>query len=235
MKQTEYLIPHNIEELNRLLSYPQMNNKSEWPPQAKLNCNIKKVVWSEDKGCYVHLCFTDSNYIKFMDTYLKTKVGIQMQHICMYYDEIIHIPTDVKNEKLLKIKLFTDNLLRLITDDYELMFVPYNKGVMLNSIIVNENKRGKGLATELVNELYDLSEELNIPLYLQPYPDGDSIEINTIWPKINQLRNWYDKLGFGPIYEGSLVWSNFTEEAIEEIFLEDYIEKKKRAERLKVA
>jgi len=229
MKENNVLIPANMDEMKILLQGERNDNKKEWPAEARLNLNVKRVVWSEKEGCYVHLCFTDSNYIKFMDEYMKSKVGNEYLHACMYYDEIIHVPENLK-DKMYKIKMFTDNLIKFKFDDCELMFVPYNKGVMLLSIKVNEDSRGKGIGTNVIDELYELSDKLNIPLYLQPYPDEYGMQTDKIWPEIHRLRKWYDRLGFGPVLEeGSWVWSNFTDECIKELFVEDYIEKSKRA------
>jgi GNAT superfamily N-acetyltransferase len=232
MKSNESLIPHNIEELYELLRSENVAKKSDWAPTARLNSNVIKSVWSDKTNCYVNMVASGPNYIKFMDRYMQTKIGLEYQHICMYYDEIIHVPENLK-DKMYKTKMFTDNFIKFKFPEYEMMFVPYNKGVMLLSIIVDEQHRGKGIATDAINELYDLSEELNIPLYLQPYPDEYGMDTDKIWPKIHTLRKWYDSLGFGPAYKNyQWIWSNFTEEALEEMFVEDYVEKAKRAKKI---
>ena len=232
MKSNQSLVPHNIEELYELLQSENVLKKSEWTPTAKLNSNVIKVVWSDKTNCYVNMCSSGPNYIKFMDKYMQSKIGTEYQHICMYYDEIIHVPENLK-DKMYKVKMFTDNFIKFKFPEYQMMFVPYNKGVMLLSIIVNEEHRGKGIATDAINELYDLSEELDIPLYLQPYPDEYGMDVDKIWPEINKLRNWYEKIGFGPAYKNyQWIWYNFTEDALEKMYIEDYVEKAKRAKKI---
>ena len=63
---------------------------------------------------------------------------------------------------------------------------------------------------EVLNKLYDLSENLSIPLYLIPYPDYEFLDkVHKEKELVDRLKNYYSRLEFGPVSEGSLVWSNF--------------------------
>jgi Mrp family chromosome partitioning ATPase len=53
-----------------------------------------------------------------------------------------------------------------------------------------------------------LSEEMNIPIYLIPYPD-DNFPTKDEKKLVDRLKNYYTRIGFGPVSEDSLVWNNF--------------------------
>lgn len=110
--------------------------------------------------------------------------------------------------------MWSDNICNIKTKDFELTLNPYNGGVMIQGLIVNQNKRGKGIGTMVINKLYELSEKLDTPLYLTPYPDELCTDRDLLWVKINQLRNWYESLGFGPVFNNDWIWSNYYESDI---------------------
>jgi hypothetical protein len=56
--------------------------------------------------------------------------------------------------------------------------------------------------------MYDLSEELNIPIYLIPYPD-DNFPTTDEKKLVDRLKSYYERIGFGPVNDNSIVWSNF--------------------------
>ena len=88
------------------------------------------------------------------------------------------------------------------------MLVPYADGVMLYGININPELRGKGIGTNIMNKLYDISEQMNIPIYLIPYPD-DNFPTKDEKQLVDRLKTYYERLGFGPVKEDSLVWCNF--------------------------
>ena len=96
------------------------------------------------------------------------------------------------------------------SNDWHLYLHPYHDGVMIYSINVNEDKRGNGIGTEVLNKLYDLSENLSIPLYLIPYPDYEFLDkFDKEKELVDRLKNYYTRVGFGPVSKNSLVWNNF--------------------------
>ena len=81
---------------------------------------------------------------------------------------------------------------------------------MIYTINVNEDKRGNGIGTKLLDKLYDISEQLIVPLYLIPYPDYEFLDKKDKEKElVDRLKNYYTRLGFGPVKEDSLVWCNF--------------------------
>ena len=93
-------------------------------------------------------------------------------------------------------------------DGYELNLFPYHDGIMVQAIVVNEDKRGSGIGTMVMNKLYDLSEEMEIPLYLVPFPAGQN-DASKIYQTVERLEKWYDGIGFGPADGHPTVWTNF--------------------------
>ena len=64
-----------------------------------------------------------------------------------------------------------------------------------------------------MNTLYDISEELDIPLFLTPYPD-ENCDKAEIWDRIYRLRDWYTKLGFGAWHKMEWLWTNYEDDMI---------------------
>jgi GNAT superfamily N-acetyltransferase len=185
------------------------NKREKWPIEAQRNSNIIAGFDSEIYNCVMFINPATDNYNKFMNELELGKLkDLEVEEFA--YNEIISVPEN-PYDKQLNIKVWTDLAVRVTHKDYELIFVPYCNGVMLHSIKVNQNKRGKGVGTKVMNKLYDCSEKLDIPLFLTPYPD-EIIEKDTLWTRIEKLRNWYSKLGFGGIFGSEWIWSNYYEQ-----------------------
>ena len=133
--------------------------------------------------------------------------GISVANNFMY-DEIVQYAHQNAEYKVKKINLYTSDFVRVKEDWGWVMFVPYSDGVMLYGINIKPELRGKGIGTDIINKLYDLSEELNIPIYLIPYPD-DNFPTKDEKELVDRLKAYYERLGFGPISDKSLVWCNF--------------------------
>ena len=89
--------------------------------------------------------------------------------------------------------------IRGVGQGVDLRLYPYRDGVMIHSIMVDEDKRGNGIGTEILNKLYDCSEEMGIPLYLIPIaPNTDNQ---------SRLESWYESQGFGEVKYN--IWSNY--------------------------
>jgi len=102
----------------------------------------------------------------------------------------------------------TEEMLDCDFGDYQLALAPYNDGVMLVSLTIDKSQRGNGTGTFVMNKLYDISEELNIPIYLTPYP-AEEFKSEKEKELVERLEKWYNKIGFGLVSEGSKVWCNF--------------------------
>lgn len=184
------------------------NKREQWPIEAQRNKNIIAGFDSEIYNCVMFLNPANDNYNTFITTLDlgKTK-NVDVDEFT--YNEIISVPEN-PYDKQFNIKIWTDLAVKVYHKDYELILVPYNNGVMIHSIKVNPNKRGKRIGTKLMNKLYDCSEKLDIPLFLTPYPD-EIIEKDTLWDRIHKLRNWYSTIGFGGIFGSDWIWSNYYE------------------------
>jgi len=86
----------------------------------------------------------------------------------------------------------------LSTKDFSIQMMCNSDGVEIFKIEVF--KQGKGIGTELMEKMVEVSECLNIPLYLKPTPYKNTTA--------DQLRKFYHKLGFSRSTK-SQYWTNF--------------------------
>lgn len=121
----------------------------------------------------------------------------------------IKVHVGYNTETNLWIDYMSDNLLELRTEDYQLQIFPFDDGLMVHSLIVNDNKRGKGIGTEVMNKLYDISEDMEIPLYVIPFPAIDNYDQSKIFEIVEPLHKWYEELGFGLLEDRGILWSNY--------------------------
>lgn len=110
------------------------------------------------------------------------------------------------NNSVWRDKKLHKRIVTLLLNGVQITLVPYYDGVKIASIVVNENERGNGKGTEVMNLLYDISEELEIPLYVNPYPASD-YEPSKEKEVVTKLINWYEDLGFGNVWDK--IWCNF--------------------------
>lgn len=207
----------NVQAFKEKLNIKEVLPKKEYPIEAKINGNIHRAVWDAEKNVWCFLTLSDEKYTKFTSKFIDNLDDeIQAAYVCLPYEQIVYIPEDTVNDDLLKMNFFGD-VISIKCDKFRILLHPFMNGVMIYGLNVNENFRNKGIGTEIINKLYDLSEELDIPLYLTPYPDDDYSEKSEIWNKVNRLRNWYKSLGFGPIFNNELVYSNYEDDCILEL------------------
>ena len=121
----------------------------------------------------------------------------------------IKVPVGYDTETTWWADYLPDNFLDYKDDNLHLQIFPFDDGLMVHSLSINESKRGKGIGTDVMNKLYDISEDMEIPLYIIPYPAGDKFDQSKILDIVNPLHKWYDKLGFGHLEGRGLLWSNY--------------------------
>jgi len=222
MKENIDIELQNQTKLFELFKVKDTLPKKEWPPEALLNSAISKCVFDKDKGHYVYLTLSEEKYAKAMTKFISKLQDINIQfgiaNAAVNYDQIIYVPTDTESDMMAKLPLFGDAI-QIKNDDFRLLLVPYAKGIMIHGINVNKKLRNKGLGSKILNLLYDVSEELDIPLFLTPYPDDDDVPKKQIWNVINRLRNYYTRLGFGPLKKMPLLWSNYEDKYSNEILM----------------
>lgn len=222
MRETMTMELQNENKLIQLLKVKDTLSKKKWPPEALLNSAIPKCVFDKDKGHYVFLTLSDEKYCAAMTDFLNKLQDNDIQfgivNAAVDYTQIIYVPEDTKTGMMGKLPLFGD-VVQIKNDDFSLILVPYAKGIMIHGINVNPKLRNKGLGSKILNLLYDTSEELDIPLFLTPYPDDDNVPKNQIWNVINRLRNYYERLGFGPLVKMPLLWSNYEDKYSNQILM----------------
>ena len=201
MKENINIELQNQNKLFELFKVKNTLPKDKWEPEALLNSAIQKCVWDKDKGHYVYLTLSDEKYSKSMTHFINklqdNDIEAGVANVAISYEQIIYVPTDT-NDNMIKLALFGD-IVQIKNNDFQLLLVPYGKGIMVYGINVNKKLRNKGLGSKLLNLLYDVSEELDIPLFLTPYPDDNDVPKNKIWDVINRLRNYYEKIGIWPV------------------------------------
>jgi hypothetical protein len=187
--------------------------KQNWISEYKDNSAINQVIWKSShlgEG-WVAVSKTTQNFKKFkkcVESSINHK-SIQI-HKNFTTDQLIEYAHQNKEYRTYKIRNQVEDFVVITSDDWHIHLYPYNDGVMLYTINVNEDKRGNGIGTVLLNKLYDISEDLTIPIYLIPYPDYLFLDkIDKEKELVDRLKNYYTRNGFGPVSDGSLVWCNF--------------------------
>jgi len=185
--------------------------KEHWVKEMLNNRDIVASIASNKLNCMINFAFASDNYNKFVSQLHFDKVK-WVDVSDRTYREIISVPEN-PYEQQNYLQMYSNNVVVIRTKDFALTLNPYNGGVMIQGLIIDENKRGRGIGTKVMNKLYDLSEKLDTPLYLTPYPD-EFCDKSELWSKIHKLRNWYEGLGFGPVFGSDWIWSNYFEEDI---------------------
>tara|TARA_R110000803_G_C11830033_1_gene303156 strand:+ start:107 stop:679 length:573 start_codon:yes stop_codon:yes gene_type:complete len=124
-------------------------------------------------------------------------------------DNPIKIPIQITSELNYHIGYFSTHTYEYEDNDIKLQLFPFDDGIMVHSLIVKKDKRGNGIGTEVMNKLYDISEAMEIPLYIIPFPAEDNFEQSKIYDVIAPLEKWYDSIGFGKLDKPGLLWCNY--------------------------
>ena len=96
---------------------------------------------------------------------------------------------------------------KLVEGDVDICLVPWHDGVMLQTILVSKDKRNLGIATGVMHMLDNISEDLNIPIYLIPYP-GEQFNPKDEFVLEVKLSAWYQTLGYDKAIEATdIIWN----------------------------
>lgn len=200
-----------FEKLNNEYEIDGKCEKEHWPNEVLVNKDVIGVLFSKKLDCFLHMAPAKERYINFC---LKVKLGIKPTFDDKTYNQIIDVPKE-KGKMQMSLKMFSTFVTTFENDDFCLTLVPYNDGVMIQGFYIkDDSKKGKGIGTKIMNYLYELSETMDTPLYLTPYPDEYNPDLDILWKKIYRLRDWYERLGFGPVFGSDWIWSNYYEEDI---------------------
>ena len=74
---------------------------------------------------------------------------------------------------------------------------------------IKVNKQGNGLGTELMNKILDHCDELNVKLYLHPFPleyTKENFNEKKALPLFYRLRDWYKSFGLVEESDGYMVY-----------------------------
>jgi len=203
-----YILPHLLGS-TKIYSEVKRNH---WDNVFLTNKAISKVylgLFNDSKSVTIPSMKVTNEFNKFKKEFFNRFTPNTKTEMGGSFDEIVDYGYEIDTPGAPAIRLnATEELVDCNFGDYELAFVPYNDGVMLIHIDVKESERNKGIGTFVMNALYDISEDINVPIYLIPYPAGH-FSSKTEKDLVTILKNWYDKLGFGPVSEGSKIWCNF--------------------------
>jgi GNAT superfamily N-acetyltransferase len=185
--------------------------KSNWPAELKFDTSIYDVIpnsFTNKAICISTIPYkTRKMLLRILDTFTDGE-WITPEPLEMMQDPI-RVVINITLETNDYLQYASDNFVEFNNDDFKLQLFAYHDGLMVHSLIVNKNKRGSGIGTEVMNKLYDISEDMDIPLYLIPFPAIDKFEQSKIFDIIKPLHKWYDALGFGPVDNHPTAWSNY--------------------------
>jgi GNAT superfamily N-acetyltransferase len=210
---------HRQDVLFKLYKSDKTIPKDKWEPEALLNTAIEKCVWDDESNHYVYLTTSDESYASKVNLFLKrlwNKYKIEVVSACVNYEQIIFVPKKL-DDKIYKIPLFGD-VVYIKCDRFTMTITPYCNGINVLGICVNDKFRNKGIGTDVINTLYDVSEERDIAIFLNPYPD-EKCAVEEIWDRVYRLRHWYTKLGFGMYRKMEWLWCNYEDKHADEFII----------------
>jgi GNAT superfamily N-acetyltransferase len=197
------------------MSKARIKPKKDWIKQFKDNTAISDVIWGvqdidgKKSIGWVGLTPSTKPFSDFINEAQKEVFNNDIMVVPnFHYDEIVQYAHQNTEYKVKKVSLYTSDFIAAYEEYGKLLFAPYADGVMLYGINIKPELRGKGIGTNIMNKLYDISEQMNIPIYLIPYPD-DNFPTKNEKELVDRLKTYYERLGFGPVKEDSLIWSNF--------------------------
>lgn len=217
-KLVGYQLPHKLGIINILGE----TKRNQWRTDVSSNKAVSKVY----KGLLNKTNYTDSTYngsklidmpllkvtpqyTKFTNEFFNSFTPNSVTANGGSFDDVVKCGYEIGIPGHPAISIYvTEEMIDCDFGDYQLALAPYNDGVILVSLTIDKSQRGNGTGTFVMNRLYDISEELNIPIYLTPYP-AEEFKSKKEKQLVERLEKWYDKIGFGPVSKGSKVWSNF--------------------------
>jgi hypothetical protein len=188
--------------------------KSQWKEEFVFNKSIFKVYGAMFNNQKIQVAHSDST-IEFRKYISTLKKNVKLTNFTNKFgdiDEMCEYGYEGDGVNTFKQIHFSECVVEFIVDAVEICLVPWHDGVMIQSILVPSSHRNNGLGTKIMNILYDISENTNIPLYLIPYP-GERFEPILEKELVSKLENWYRELGFDRAAQSTndvwpKVWSN---------------------------
>ena len=197
-------------ETNNFMVERVLNRKKDWKEFTKgllddTSVSDVLMIPAEGGGYYYAGKSSITNPYKNYINSLMEKLGFEGELSDGSYADIVKFGYEDENNLLWK-EWRVSVMLKIEIDGVELCLVPYHNGVKIALIKVKEEEKGMGKGTKVMNILYDISEELQIPLYLNPYP-ADEYEPSKEREMVERLIKWYEGLGFGNVWKK--IWCNY--------------------------
>ena len=188
--------------------------KSHWMDEFVENKSIEKVYGTTSltngaKGQIPH----HNTTFEFRKYLTQLKKNVKLTNFTTKFgnfDEMIEYGYEGNISNCFKTPHITESVVKFNIGDVSLALVPWNDGVMVQSIVVPTSQRNNGAGTKIMNILYDISENTNIPLYLIPYP-SERFNPNEEYELVCKLEAWYRGLGFDKMentINDTKVWCN---------------------------
>ena len=213
-----YQLPHKLGNIDVIAEA----TKTSWNNELLINKSVSKVYkgifnvtnyednyFNKTEIVYIPLLKITNQFLKFKKEFFNNFLPNSFTIMGGSFDNIAKYGYEIGKEGHPAITInVTEEMINCNFGDYELAFTPYNDGIMLVHLMVDKSERGNGTGTFVMNKLYDISEKINVPIYLTPYPSEEFISKDEK-ELVDRLKNYYTRIGFGPVSEDSLVWCNF--------------------------
>lgn len=186
--------------------------KTNWRAEFVENKSIAKVYHTSTNGVFSQIAHhnTTFEFRKYLTQLAKTVKLKGLSTKFGNFSEMCEYGYEGNVTNTFQTPHLTESVAKFYIDNTAICLVPWNDGVMVQSIVVPNSKRKNGIGTKVMNILYNVSEGTNIPLYLIPYP-SEKFEVADERELVSKLENWYLQLGFAKIentIDETKVWCN---------------------------
>jgi len=183
--------------------------RHKFPKEVKFDSSAIYAIWHKEIDGWAFANYTTPNAEKFihkLSSVLDAKFSVIQPSDSGFQTYTLPVTWDV--EGTMSNHYIPTDYIVCDGDGYKLDLFPYHDGIMIQAIIIDEDKRGQGIGSKVMNKLYDLSDELEVPLYLIPYP-AEKFEPSQVFQRVERLEKWYSSLDFGPVDGHPTIWSNY--------------------------
>jgi GNAT superfamily N-acetyltransferase len=185
--------------------------KKHWHELIKFDTSIYGVYMNPSNKKFLCVSTTSHKTQKMLARIVDTIKNGDWYHteVNTMIENPIKVYVSIKSDTNDYLNYASDNLICFKNEEFKLEIFPYHDGIMIHSLIVNDNKRGNGIGSQVMNTLYDISEDMGIPLYIIPFPAVERFDQSKIFDIIEPLKRWYSNIGFGPVDGHPTIWSNY--------------------------
>lgn len=128
---------------------------------------------------------TTTEYVQFKNR-LITELGVNEDEY--REDECGSSPTE--SDRMMILQNIRSSKITFLTEEFLLNFTPINDGIYLHLLMVNPQKRRSGVGKSVMRTIQQVSDELNVPVYLIPVLiSGENVEYEV-------LKKFYKSFGY---------------------------------------